>query len=392
MIKATTTAIIEVLKTKTTKDDSVSQAVLVCVNDAYDNLMALDDHIIKLIIENCAMDALLHNLKLHVEDPETQVRLYGHYSYAGSFRFPLRTVVIADMGSGHDYEMVVAHELTHAVSALAFRFDVPAFEFWLKNKPKASKVSDYLAAPLLPCTFSDNQMFNPQILKFKQCVREDYAGSLQEKSSSSGEPRLDNYFENLERRFPDGILETDSLCEVLPIYMECRVQLLKLVKENKMTKEQALRHLEEQLSRIHDYVETDFKKVLQQRLEHYYSKLHLAGYEVQCVQLHMKPTTNQHVGTLFHRGGLRFSHTANVQKDIRKKSAESDNAKGLNEEILTAPESMKQYMKLSTNQHLNILFLGSINALKQKEISSKLTADVEENTFSSIEQASSSIN
>ncbi|MDR3501523.1 MAG: hypothetical protein P4L79_02975 [Legionella sp.] len=381
-------AIVEVLKAKTIKDASVSHAMLTRINDTYDNLMELDDHIIKLIIENSAADALLHNLKLHIEDPEAQVGLYGHYSYAGAFRMPLRTVVIADMGSDRDYGALVAHELTHAVSALAFRFDVPAFEAGLKNRLIDSKMQAYLAKPILPCTSDDNQIFNPEILKFKQCVREDYARFLQEKRSFSGEPRLDDYFENLERRFPEGILETESLCEVLPIYMECRVQLFKRVKENKMTKEQALRHLEEQLPRIHDYVETDFKKVLQQRLEHYYFKLHSAGYEVQCVQLHMKPTTNRHVGTLFHHGVLRFSHTARLQKDICKLLIESDEVKGLNKSISTASENMNLHVKLSNNQHINILFRNSINALKHKEISKELTDDAEENT-SSLEQASS---
>lgn len=329
--------IIDALKDKTFKRNSVPPTSLTSLNKAYDNLMSLDDHIIKLVVENCAMDALLHNLRIMIEPPSAQCFEGSGQTYAGNFSLGTRVITIVDFGDFHSYSTLMIHEMTHAVSALAFRFDTLRFELEYKTDPQNSQFLKYLDTPPLPCTTSEqrhqnwdlfryrddvlsqfkfhNQTTNPADLKFKRCVREDSEHCRQDICKKSGVERLDNFFEDLELLFPKGILETEPLCEVLSIYMECRVKLFKLVKENKMTKEQALGHLAEKLPRIHDYVETDFKKTLQLRLESYYSTLHFQNYEVQCVQLYRKPmSSNQKVGTLFNRdGSLRISTAAPME-------------------------------------------------------------------------------
>jgi hypothetical protein len=152
---------------------------------------------------------------------------------------------------------------------------VPFADSYGKNFPDA--LNFFLQTKNLPYPANkeevsdEYQKVNPSALKFKQCVREDLRLRNQNHffpmgvAASNAEER----FPVEERYFPEGILESNSLEEIFPMYMEYRYDLLRTAAAKGITKESALNVLAEKLPRLHDYFETDVKKVLKYRLYSY---------------------------------------------------------------------------------------------------------------------------
>ena len=83
--------------------------------------------------------------------------------------------------------------------------------------------------------------------------------------------------------------------------MECRVELLRMADAQGFSNEYALGLLARKLPRIHDYVETDLKKVLQYRLKCFENELKSGGIESEFLK--NQTSQNDKIRTVFKKDG-----------------------------------------------------------------------------------------
>lgn len=256
-------------------DTNISKNTHLHVLTSLKQLSTNKDPLTLLVIENALLDIFLHRQKIQILD-FTECR--GSSCCSGSFCRATRTITLVDFHD-QDFSQVLIHEFMHAVTCFAFSFDpFPFTEFFSPfSKPFNEKIfpislATFLNTPTLPFPDEDNlfkssrfNKLNPAALKFLYCVREDVK-HLQQSQHVTIE-KIDHFFSNLERRFPAGIFTREALEEILPAYMECRIELLRIAKNEGVSTRLALTTLAEKLPHIHAYCETDLKKILLHRLE-----------------------------------------------------------------------------------------------------------------------------
>jgi len=302
------------LKAFINKSSDVSQTDIENLYASLDLLFSNKDELTLLILENVALDIILHNLKTRFMNA---LECVGSDCCSGSFS-PARGISIVNFPGANDFYNTLIHEFTHAVSCYAFRF-VP-----LPLRPDFTPLfykeafAQFISRPILPYPDSGGwekykyHNINPAALKFKYCVREDYKYSNTPSDmmvDGISSEKLDNFFPILERLFPNALLENASLEEILPVYMECRVELLRMADVNGFPREHALGILARKLPRIHDYSETDLRKVLKYRLECFEDELHSRGIESEFLK--DQTSHSDMIRTVFKKDGtLHMSPTS----------------------------------------------------------------------------------
>lgn len=273
-----------------------------------DTLFSNGDDLTLLIVENCALDILLHRQKIQLIDFS---ECSGTSCCSGSFCLATRTISIIDFPDIINFSNTIIHEFSHAICGLPFRFDPFPFATQFGDLfPNA--VNNFNKYPILPYPATTNILdhnkfpyINPSALKFKQCVREDLIRDNTHISPSSIN-KLDTFFSDLQRNFPDGILEQNALEEILPIYMECRVKLLHEANTKGFSKKIALSTLASKLPRIHDFFETDLKKVLKHRLISFRHELSSRSVESQFLKQHTQVNNRAVITSIKNDGALYF--------------------------------------------------------------------------------------
>lgn len=232
-------------------------------------LKDLDDPLITLILENLAIDTEFHHLKFGIMD----IEFVGTRMTMGRFNY-LNGMIWVSINSNLFKTLI--HEMAHASVFFIFR------------------PTQMLQPAIFPCeqkqTFLKNSEleFNPAELKFKQCVRHDKKHleenmfekflfspeiDLQQsidfwKRSVELQSSLSQFFTNIETSYQAKMQDNTALKEVFSFYMEIRASLLQLAKDYHIEKKSAMAVLHRYLPRLHDYFETDIKRILRHRLRY----------------------------------------------------------------------------------------------------------------------------
>lgn len=328
--KEKTSPLVSIIKFCIHHSPAVSSDTLKNVLASFDALSSNQDELTLLVLENCLLDVLLHKQKIQIRD-FTECR--GSDCCGGSFCAATRTISIINFPNLMDFSNVLIHEFMHAVSCFAFRFDPFPWSLGYSDSAFSYAVSKFLSPSILPHHVGDNlpreyefQYLNPSALKFKQCVREDLKHAKEDtmQLNITTTEKLDKFFSDFERHFPDGILENNALEEILPVYMECRIELLQIANAQGLSKEQALNALANKLPRIHDYCETDLKKVLAHRLEKFRPALDMHFIESQFLAKQTRPADGAKVKTCFRTNGTLYLQQHNRKTNTRKNDDATD--------------------------------------------------------------------
>lgn len=307
-LKSDRTPLLEYLKRLTQKSESASEADLANLLALYERLLANQDEITLLIMEITALNIITHGQTVHIESYEDQLKNKDKHSsiYLGQFDQLRKSITIAKYPYLNDFLHVVIHEFTHAVSGFTFAFDprtdVASNDLGLYSKDTAKQLffnamDDFYNPPLpyptkknpllhekstkIKYRYPESMKINPAALKFQQCVREDLRNATQAKTIPDIMGKyIDLYFSRLKREFPNDDFSAErNLAEVLPIYMELRTRIVALAKQQGHGINYALNLLAKHTPRIHDYCETDFKKVLSARLRFFANRLYVGNAE-----------------------------------------------------------------------------------------------------------------
>lgn len=163
------------------------------------------------------------------------------------------------------------------MSYFAFTFDIVA-----NNKKYNSSIFSLFRGLPYPIERKDvNWEINPSELKFRQCVTRDLSINKKRELTKNNKlnifimtnEKLNNFFNRIEEIYETEIFTCKALQEILPIYMELRFEILRYANMHKIPMSDALNVLKTKLPHIHDYCETDFRKILKTRLRHFSVKL-----------------------------------------------------------------------------------------------------------------------
>lgn len=333
--------LVEKLKSYTSLHESVTDTDeynKLC--ESYQTLLDLDDDLILLILENNVLNGMIHHQKIVLEDIAVQFdNPHNITAHLGRFDKNQRKVTIIK-GPTNIYDETVIHEFTHAANGFAFVFDPLPVKNRLEERFKTEECrqsifnntsKEFRRAAVLPhpayeCPYQRDKIDNNiAALKFKQCVRRD----MQNYQDNTENPfnldpnisLMDNaitlFMINIDLHIKKVGYSTRTLEEVLPLYMECRLNLLKIARDHNLPCTSAYNKLAEKIPHIHAYCETDFKKVLKYRLQYYRSRYN-DGYYSEYLKRHATVPTSS-VTTTFHEAGtLKFTRS----EFIPKKSAE----------------------------------------------------------------------
>jgi hypothetical protein len=263
---------------------------------ALDVLYSLDDKLTLLILENTLADIFHSKLKIHIRPEQDKT--------PGKFSLATRNIEINNSELHQDFSLdtrILLHEMTHAVSCFAFRLDPFVAKEILDEKGYGDIVgiqsyikqsmAEFIKNPLNPYHPSKNahslrkfsqvgenkfaEGLNPAELKFKHCVKE-VADKIKEDGCAyfSEDKDFSTTALSLQESIfdPHNIDKPQDLEEVFSRYMECRLHLLNKAKQNSIPADQVFTLLEKLAPKLHDYFETDVKKLLQYRLMYFKQK------------------------------------------------------------------------------------------------------------------------
>jgi hypothetical protein len=229
------------------------------------DLIDLGDDFILLVLENTSIDLMFHGLSFEIS---TRIEIVNNMQRLGLFCMDTKTVTIALSPAVFS---TLIHEIAHACTYFTFRRNVT-------NLPETP-----------PHPPSHPYEFNPAKLKFLRCVNEDKwrlkYGIAEDYLFS---PQIDTlfqtpvfiikvndlkcalkkYFAQIEYCYEVEINHEAGLNEIFPFYIEIRAKLLKFAKDYGIPKHMAYDTLERYLPKLHQYFETDIKRILQHRLYH----------------------------------------------------------------------------------------------------------------------------
>lgn len=303
------------------------------LKDSFHDLLALDDDLILLILENNAINALIHKQQIFLEAISAQFdreeRITPH---AGRFEKHERRVTI--INERLDYSDTLIHELTHAAIGFTFSFDPWPVQHRLslfndeefRRKIFVDNMVKFRQAPGFPHPAYEashkKNSFNIAALKFKQCVYRDLHNYIEKEECNIFSVRYDisrniaslmHMLKSMMAEKGDGV---ELLQEILPYYIQCRAEILKIAKDKKLPASEAYNMLAEAMPNIHAYCETDIKKVLKHRLE-YYHHHYYAGYYSQYLDRHatQEPRSVRTTKTTFcEDGSLKFFRNEYIPK------------------------------------------------------------------------------
>jgi hypothetical protein len=296
------------------------------LRNSFDDLLALDDDLILLILENNVLNVLIHKQKIFLEAISAQSNREERISpYAGIFEKHERRVAILN-SRFLDYSDTLIHELTHAATGFTFSFDPWPVQYRLslfnneelRNKIFVENMVKFRQAPGFPHPAHEanhrETSFNIAALKFKQCVYRDLHNYTEKEEYNLFSEKYDisrniaSYMSTLKpmvTKDGDGI---EILQEILPYYIQCRFEILKIARDKKIPASAAISMLAEAMPNIHAYCETDFRKVLKHRLE-YYHHHYYSGYYSEYLEYHAnkEPQSVRTTKTAFcEDGSLKF--------------------------------------------------------------------------------------
>lgn len=251
----------------------------------FQKLVSLNDDLISLMLENAYLDHQYHGLNIAPSSMEMAEDV--HMLKSGEFDGRTRTISVAsDLPIKIETFM---HELAHAATFFLF---------------KPSPLTFGVSVPHAQKAFRDRRdLFNPAELKFKQCVREDKENLNVDLDSSLFSAEIDDlhsdsdnftirklllnynfstFFSHIEMGYDPDIYSEKSLAEIFPFYINIRTSLLLLANDFYIDKSHAIAVLERRLPRLHDYFETDIKRLLKNRLRDLLDDVG-HGYESSCV-------------------------------------------------------------------------------------------------------------
>jgi hypothetical protein len=302
--------------------DSVANLLL-----AVEKLFALEDQLTLLVLENTLVDMLHSKVIIHISKEQD--------IHPGKFSLANRFIVISD-SEWHKSSRVekdaaiLLHEMAHAVSCFAFRIDPflmkQSFEEHgygdLKEVQRAVKqaMTDFIKKPQLPYSSKKKATFNnqtneytdglnPAELKFNQCIREVAAKIKQDGYLHfDDDAGFDVLASSLQECIHDTFNETkpQNLEEVFSRYMECRLYLLNKTQHNSIPSDKTFELLKELSPRLHDYFETDVKKLLLHRLT-YFSKKFPGEFESKYFTMYPQQESKGVQEKFIRDGTLGFS-------------------------------------------------------------------------------------
>lgn len=276
--------VISFLKDHVYKKEKVSPEDYNHLLSSFDELISFDDELTVLILDNIGIHVALNKLKIVIKNFSDQMHI-NEITHSGSFTLATRAVIVCTSQNPTHYTSTLIHELTHAVSGFAFRFDpFPCMEYY--NYPMPRHVKEFIEDPVLPYPMRNSSIFypmryylmnqsitlNPAKLKFNYCAREDIKKFNLENATAitstvGSSANLDSLLWDLHNFHLENPEKIENHEEIFPIYMELRIELLRLAKEKSLPKETTYDALSTILPRIHDYSETDIKKLLKYRLD-----------------------------------------------------------------------------------------------------------------------------
>lgn len=244
------------------------------IQTSFQELVNLQDELITLMLENACLDWLHHGFKIESGDLKDNDMEFGLIIKMGEFDTRTRTIVV----DNHSFNILrtLMHELAHACIFFIFQ---PATLAFCASTPHTQQT---FFRPI-------NVNFNPSELKLKKCVRDDRKNLPRfDEIDSLFSPEIDEsieakdfnfnikkmllvfelslFFANISAAYKGDIFDEKSLVEIFPFYMELRAMIMKLAKEYQIEKKYALAVLERYLPRLHDYFETDLKRIIKHRL------------------------------------------------------------------------------------------------------------------------------
>lgn len=331
-----------------THNETARKERIISLHECLEELFSYDDELILLILENSLIDILHSRLTLRIST-EGEDNLHS-----GSFSKFTRQIDINDSCYHGNFSTVedasiLLHEMTHAISCFAFRIDPFSFKEFIEKQSYGNSVGaqraikrnmeEFIESQDLPysadqlCdekTFSPRYYFlrdgflgggdnekmsfgncstffsknlNPSKLKFNQCVREDAANIKENKYFRFPE---DAFFDDLAWSFQNYLSDSKGSEEIFSVYMECRLYLLRQVKEGVISKEEGFNRLEKIAPRVHAYFEMDVIKILQHRLV-YYTEKFPDEFESRYLQKYPCPESHEPKESYLPAGILKFS-------------------------------------------------------------------------------------
>ncbi len=115
--------------------------------------------------------------------------------------------------------------------------------------------------------------------------------------------RLLQFFNRLEHAYKFNIFDENILREIFPFYIELRISILELAEVHNQDKKQALADLHNYLPRLHDYFETDIKRILKHRLQYFIQ--HNGLEEYKCLSLNQAQLKTDKNSELIYESDLR---------------------------------------------------------------------------------------
>lgn len=241
------------------------------VIEIFQKLADLDDKLILLILENIAIDVKLHGMTFECINFQSNADRCFKFGEFDALERALKFSITPFLFN------TFIHELTHACVSFTFR-----------PQNIAGKLASVPHDQHNTVFKNSKAKFNPAELKFKQCVREDY--QKQKTADMSGflfSPTIDlqshdcsmrcldlrfslkDFFTKIEESYKSGIFDEVALAEIFSHYMEIRANLMQFAKDYNIEKKEAMKILAKHLPRLHDYFETDIKRVLGHRLRYF---------------------------------------------------------------------------------------------------------------------------
>lgn len=234
-------------------------------DSAVDLLFDLGDELTLLFLKNCLIDRINFGLEMSflAAEESTDRNVLGNFSL-------LTGIKVFNFNDSLLFTTII-HEAAHAVCARAFRKNAHLFDELPCSIKNPFFRKGYFPYPS-PSDPSSSEI-NPAALKFKYCVSEDAKQKLLF-ANMAPEPYkaiinfVNNFFVSI-KRYDNDILSDIVLQEIISCYMDMRVKLLAMARQNIIPKEYVLQLLATRLPHIDAYVNTDLKKVLELRLFHF---------------------------------------------------------------------------------------------------------------------------
>ncbi len=235
-------------------------------------LVSFNDELITLILENLSIDVMYHQLTFDI--------LSSQYRQDGLVQLGNFDFILSQIGLNLDNHPFVTqpllvslmHEMAHACVYFTYQDYASVLSFAII--PWDSQQTFFK---------NSNIEFNPAQLKFKQCVRADnehlkkmsldnieafFPAAITDKERNDLKLRLCRFFSHIENAYQKDLFSNQALSEVFSFYMEIRAFLLFFAQQFQIEKKAMLNVLAQTLPKLHDYFETDVKRILKNRLDY----------------------------------------------------------------------------------------------------------------------------